>query len=92
MLYFLSTTKEKLINNFSKGGFLWIRNGRFPYCYTGSGNYTDAEIDDYINQFIDSNYITISAHAIYHEDGFTNHHELISAKVNEENFSELFDD
>jgi len=41
-----------------------FRKGKFPCCYSVSGNYTDAEIDDCIDQLIDNNYITISTYII----------------------------
>ena len=69
-----------------------FRKGRFPCCYSVSGNYTDAEIEDCINQLIDNNYITISTYTIYNGDGFAHSCESIAAKVNEQKCSELFDD
>ena len=64
-----------------------FRKGKFPCCYSVSGNYTDAEIE-----LIDNNYITISTYIIYNGDGFAHPYESIVAKVNEQKYSELFDD
>ncbi|RHQ38472.1 hypothetical protein DWY47_13180 [Ruminococcus sp. AF25-23LB] len=69
-----------------------FRKGKFPCCYSVSGNYTDAEIDDCIDQLIDNNYITISTYIIYNGDGFAHPYESVAAKVNEQKCSELFDD
>ena len=69
-----------------------FRKGKFPCCYSVSGNYTDAEIDDCIDQLIDNNYITISTYIIYNGDGFAHPYESVAAKVNEQKCSQLFDD